>query len=87
MIILKLKSYGLEDVYRKKIRSLEKSLKKRGLSQLRLREIKEKIEKSKFQLSEETKRLRSLRKLIHKNSVKLKKMKQDFNKMDYGIKF
>ena len=86
MIILRLKSYGLEGVYRKKIKSLEKVFKKRGLSQIQLSEVAEKIEKTKSQLAEETKRLRSLRKLIDKNSINLKKMKRDFNKMDYVIK-
>ena len=86
MIILRLKSYGLEGVYRKKIKSLEKVFKKRGLSQIQLGEVTEKIEKTKSQLAEETKRLRSLRKLIDKNSINLKKMKRDFNKMDYVIK-
>ena len=86
MIILRLKSYGLEGVYRKKIQSLEKVFKKRGLSQIQLSEVIEKIEKTKSQLAEETKRLRSLRKLIDKNSINLKKMKRDFNKMDYVIK-
>ena len=86
MIILRLKSYGLEGVYRKKIKSLEKVFKKRGLSQIQLGEVTEKIEKTKSQLVEETKRLRSLRKLIDKNSINLKKMKRDFNKMDYVIK-
>tara|TARA_B110000858_G_scaffold72226_1_gene83880 strand:+ start:486 stop:968 length:483 start_codon:yes stop_codon:yes gene_type:complete len=86
MIILRLKSYGLEGVYRKKIKSLEKVFKKRGLSQIQLSEVTEKIEKTKSQLVEETKRLRSLRKLIDKNSINLKKMKRDFNKMDYVIK-
>ena len=86
MIILRLKSYGLEGVYRKKIQSLEKVFKKRGLSQIQLSEVTEKIEKTKSQLAEETKRLRSLRKLIDKNSINLKKMKRDFNKMDYVIK-
>ena len=86
MIILRLKSYGLEGVYRKKIKSLEKVFKKRGLSQIQLSEVTEKIEKTKSQLAEETKRLRLLRKLIDKNSINLKKMKRDFNKMDYVIK-
>ena len=86
MIILRLKSYGLEGVYRKKIQSLEKVLKKGRLSQIQLSKVKEKIEKTKSQLVEETKRLRSLRKLIDKNSINLKKMKRDFNKMDYVIK-
>lgn len=86
MIILRLKSYGLEGVYRKKIKSLEKVFKKRGLSQIQLSEVTEKIEKTKSQLAEETKRLRSLRKLIDQNSINLKKMKRDFNKMDYLIK-
>jgi len=86
MIILRLKSYGLEGVYRKKIKSLEKVFKKRGLSQIQLGEVTEKIEKTKSQLAEETKRLRSLRKLIDQNSINLKKMKRDFNKMDYVIK-
>ena len=86
MIILRLKSYGLEGVYRKKIKSLEKVFKKRGLSQIQLSEVTEKIEKTKSQLAEETKRLRSLRKLIDQNSINLKKMKRDFNKMDYVIK-
>ena len=86
MIILRLKSYGLEGVYRKKIKSLEKVFKKRGLSQIQLSEVTEKIEKTKSQLVEETKRLRSLRKLIDQNSINLKKMKRDFNKMDYVIK-
>lgn len=86
MIILRLKSYGLEGVYRKKIQSLEKVLKKGSLSQIQLSKVKEKIEKTKSQLVEETKRLRSLRKLIDKNSINLKKMKRDFNKMDYVIK-
>ena len=86
MIILRLKSYGLEGVYRKKIKSLEKVFKKRGLSQIQLGEVTEKIEKTKSQLAEETKRLRSLRKLIDKNSINLKKMKHDFNKMDYVTK-
>jgi hypothetical protein len=86
MIILRLKSYGLEGVYRKKIKSLEKVFKKGGLAQIQLSEVTEKIEKTKSQLAEETKRLRSLRKLIDKNSINLKKMKRDFNKMDYVIK-
>ena len=86
MIILRLKSYGLEGVYRKKIQSLEKVFKKGGLPQIQLSEVTEKIEKTKSQLAEETKRLRSLRKLIDKNSINLKKMKRDFNKMDYVIK-
>jgi hypothetical protein len=86
MIILRLKSYGLEGVYRKKIKSLEKVFKKGGLPQIQLSEVTEKIEKTKSQLAEETKRLRSLRKLIDKNSINLKKMKRDFNKMDYVIK-
>ena len=87
MIILKLKSYGLEDIYRKKIGGLEKSLRKKGLSQMRFRETKEKIKKSKSQLIEETKRLNSLGKSIYNNSIKLKKMKRDFNQMDYAVKF
>ena len=86
MIILRLKSYGLEGVYRKKIKSLEKVFKKGGFPQIQLGEVTEKIEKTKSQLAEETKRLRSLRKLIDKNSINLKKMKRDFNKMDYVIK-
>ena len=86
MIILRLKSYGLEGVYRKKIKSLEKVLKKGRLSKIQLSEVIEKINKTKSQLAEETKRLRSLRKLIDKNSINLKKMKRDFNKMDYLIK-
>ena len=86
MIILRLKSYGLEGVYRKKIKSLEKVFKKGGLAQIQLSEVTEKIEKTKSQLAEETKRLRSLRKLIDQNSINLKKMKRDFNKMDYVIK-
>ncbi len=86
MIILRLKSYGLEGVYRKKIQSLEKVLKKGRLSQIQLSEVTEKIEKTKSQLAEETKRLRLLRKLIDKNLINLKKMKRDFNKMDYVIK-
>ncbi len=86
MIILRLKSYGLEDVYRKKIKSLEKVLKKKGLSQIKIRKVKEKIKKTKLQLEEEDKRLRSLGKLIDKNSLKLKKLKRDFNKMDYAVK-
>jgi hypothetical protein len=86
MIILRLKSYGLEGVYRKKIKSLEKVFKKGGLAQIQLSEVTEKIEKTKSQLAEENKRLRSLRKLIDKNSINLKKMKRDFNKMDYVIK-
>ncbi|OUU02796.1 MAG: hypothetical protein CBB92_02450 [Flammeovirgaceae bacterium TMED32] len=86
IIILRLKSYGLEGVYRKKIQSLEKVLKKGRLSQIQLSEVTEKIEKTKSQLAEETKRLRLLRKLIDKNLINLKKMKRDFNKMDYVIK-
>jgi len=86
MIILRLKSYGLEGVYRKKIQSLEKVLKRGRLSKIQLSEVIEKINKTKSQLAEETKRLRSLRKLIDKNSINLKKMKRDFNKMDYLIK-
>ena len=86
MIILRLKSYGLEGVYRKKIQSLEKVLKKERLSQIQLSDVTEKIEKTKSQLAEESKRLRSLRKLIDKNSINLKKMKHDFNKMDYATK-
>ena len=86
MIILRLKSYGLEGVYRKKIQSLEKVLKRGRLSKIQLSEVIEKINKTKSQLAEETKRLRSLRKLIDKNSINLKKMKRDFNKMDYVIK-
>ncbi len=87
MIILRLKSYGLEGVYRKKIKGLEKVLKKGGLSRIKVREVTEKIEKTKLKLEEESKRLRSFGKLIDKNSIKLKKMKRDFNKMDYLIKF
>ena len=86
MITLRLKSYGLEGVYQKKIKSLEKVLKKKGLSQIKIRKVKEKIEKTKLQLKEESKRLRSLGKLIDKNSIKLKKLKRDFNKMDYAVK-
>ena len=86
IIILKLKSYGLEGVYRKKIQSLEKVLKKERLSQIQLSDVTEKSEKTKSQVAEEGKRLRSLRKLIDKNSINLKKMKRDFNKMDYVIK-
>ena len=86
MIILRLKSYGLEGVYRKKIQSLEKVLKRGRLSKIQLSEVIEKTNKTKSQLAEETKRLRSLRKLIDKNSINLKKMKRDFNKMDYVIK-
>ena len=86
MIILRLKSYGLEGVYRKKIQSLEKVLKRGRLSKIQLSEVIEKTNKTKSQLAEETKRLRSLRKLIDKNSINLKKMKRDFNKMDYLIK-
>jgi len=86
MIILRIKSYGLEGVYRKKIQSLEKVLKKERLSKIQLSDVKEKIEKTKSQLAEESKRLRSLRKLIDKNSINLKKMKHDFNKMDYVTK-
>ena len=86
LIILNLKSYGLEGVYRKKIKSLEKVLKKKGLSQIKIRAVTEKIEKTKFRLEEESKRLRSLGKLIEKNSIKLKKLKRDFNKMDYVVK-
>ena len=86
MIILNLKSYGLEGVYRKKIKSLEKVLKKKGLSQIKIRAVTEKIEKTKLRLEEESKRLRSLGKLIEKNSIKLKKLKRDFNKMDYVVK-
>ena len=86
MIILRLKSYGLEGVYRKKIQSLETVLKKERLSQIQLSDVTEKIEKTKSQLAEESKRLRSLRKLIDKNSINLKKMKHDFNKMDYATK-
>ena len=63
MIILRLKSYGLEGVYRKKIQSLEKVLKKERLSQIQLSEVTEKIEKTKSQLAEESKRLRSLTKI------------------------
>lgn len=86
MIILRMKSYGLEGVYRKKIKSLEKVLKKKGLSQIKIRAVTEKIEKTKLRLEEESKRLRSLGKLIEKNSIKLKKLKRDFNKMDYVVK-
>ena len=86
LIILNLKSYGLEGVYRKKIKSLEKILKKKGLSQIKIRAVTEKIEKTKLRLEEESKRLRSLGKLIEKNSIKLKKLKRDFNKMDYVVK-
>ena len=86
LIILNLKSYGLEGVYRKKIKSLEKVLKKKGLSQIKIRAVTEKIEKTKLRLEEESKRLRSLGKLIEKNSIKLKKLKRDFNKMDYVVK-
>ena len=86
LIILNLKSYGLEGVYRKKIKSLEKVLKKKGLSQIKIRAVTEKIEKTKSRLEEESKRLRSLGKLIEKNSIKLKKLKRDFNKMDYVVK-
>ena len=86
LIILNLKSYGLEGVYRKKIKSLEKVLKKKGLSQIKIRAVTEKIEKTKLRLEEESKRLRSLGKLIEKNSIKLKKLKRDFNKMDYLVK-
>ena len=86
MIILKMKSYGLEGVYRKKIKNLERALKKKGLSKIKIRELTKKIEKTKVQLEEERKRLRSLGKLIDKNSMKLKKLKRDFNKMDYSVK-
>ena len=86
MIILRMKSYGLEGVYRKKIKNLERALKKKGLSQIKIRELTKKIEKTKLQLEEERKRLRSLGKLIDKNSIKLKKLKRDFNKMDYAVK-
>ena len=86
MIILKMKSYGLEGVYRKKIKNLERALKKKGLSKIKIRELTKKIEKTKVQLEEERKRLRSLGKLIDKNSMKLKKLKRDFNKMDYAVK-
>ena len=86
MIILKMKSYGLEGVYRKKIKNLERALKKKGLSKIKIRELTKKIEKTKVQLEEERKRLRSLGKLIDKNSIKLKKLKRDFNKMDYAVK-
>ena len=86
LIILRMKSYGLEDVYRKKIKNLERALKKKGLSQIKIRELTKKIEKAKLQLEEERKRLRSLGKLIDKNSMKLKKLKRDFNKMDYAVK-
>ena len=86
MIILRMKSYGLEGVYRKKIKNLERALKKKGLSQMKIREVTKKIEKTKLQLEEESKRLRSLGKLIDKNSIKLKKLKRDFNKMDYAVK-
>ena len=86
LIILNLKSYGLEGVYRKKIKGLEKVLKKKGLSQIKIRAVTEKIEKTKLRLEEESKRLRSLGKLIEKNSIKLKKLKRDFNKMDYVVK-
>ena len=86
-IVLKLKSYGLEDIYRNKIRDLEKSLRKGGLSQMRMKETKENIKKSKSKLTEETKRLRSLGRSIYNNSIKLKKMKRDFNQMDYAVKF
>ena len=87
IIVLKLKSYGLEDIYRNKIRDLEKSLRKGGLSQMRMKETKENIKKSKSKLTEETKRLRSLGRSIYNNSIKLKKMKRDFNQMDYAVKF
>ena len=53
IIVLKLKSYGLEDIYRNKIRDLEKSLRKGGLSQMRMKETKENIKKSKSKLTEE----------------------------------
>jgi len=86
MIILRMKSYGLEGVYRKKIKNLERALKKKGLSKIKTRELTKKIEKTKLQLEEESKRLRSLGKLIDKNSMKLKKLKRDFNKMDYAVK-
>ena len=61
-------------------------MKNKGLSQIKIRKVKEKIEKTKLQLKEESKRLRSLGKLIDKNSIKLKKLKRDFNKMDYTVK-
>ena len=86
MIILRMKSYGLEGVYRKKINNLERALKKKGLSKIKIRELTKKIEKTKLQLEKESKRLRSLGKLIDKNSMKLKKLKRDFNKMDYAVK-
>ncbi len=86
MIILRMKSYGLEGVYRKKIKNLERALKKKGLSQIKIRELTKKIEKTKLQMEKESKRLRSLGKLIDKNSIKLKKLKRDFNKMDYTVK-
>ena len=86
MIILRMKSYGLEGVYRKKIKNLERALKKKGLSQIKIRELTKKIEKTKLLLEKESKRLRSLGKLIDKNSIKLKKLKRDFNKMDYTVK-
>ena len=86
MIILRMKSYGLEGVYRKKIKNLERALKKKGLSKIKTRELTKKIEKTKLQLEEESKRLRSLGKLIDKNSIRLKKLKRDFNKMDYAVK-
>ena len=87
IIILKLKSYGIDDVYRKQISDFKKVLKKRGISQKRMNETQKKIETFQHQLAEEIKRLQSLRKLIRNDSRKLKKLKQDFNNMDYAIKF
>ena len=87
IIILKLKSYGIDNVYRKQISDFKKVLKKRGISQKRMNEAQKKIEKFQHQLAEEIKRLHSLRKLIRNDSRKLKKLKQDFNNMDYAIKF
>ena len=52
-----------------------------------MKETKENIKKSKSKLTEETKRLRSLGRSLYNNSIKLKKMKRDFNQMDYAVKF
>ena len=87
IIILKLKSYGIDDVYRKQISDFKKVLKKRGISQKRMNETQKKIETFQHQLAEEIKRLHSLRKSIRNDSRRLKKLKQDFNNMDYAIKF
>ncbi len=87
IIILKLKSYGIDDVYRKQISDFKKVLKKRGISQKQMNETQKKIETFQHQLAEEIKRLHSLRKSIRNDSRRLKKLKQEFNNMDYAIKF